>query len=240
VDDPHQRVDDPKPNVSPLSRISGVCAVLYTAALIVGFFMLAGIGLLDAERATDALTILVRHRTTAIVAGWVFVVGPVLLAVAGLGLFAALRQAGSLVSVAALTFIGGALLALIRNCIWLAIAYELAPAYANATEDVQAILATVGDMLIRFGFIAGDLMGGILVAGIGVPLFSAAILRTRRAPGWIAWLGFAIALTAGWFTLLIPVADAFGIITFVGFAGFWVWMVALGVALWRSPQLDGR
>jgi hypothetical protein len=81
-------------------------------------------------------------------------------------------------------------------------------------------------------------MGGILVAGIGVPLFSAAILRTKRAPGWTAWLGFAIALTAGWFTLLIPVAGVFGVVTLVGFVGFWIWMVRLGVVLWRSPRLD--
>ena len=141
-------------------------------------------------------------------------------------------------SLAGLAFIGGSLLALLRNVIWLAMTLELAPKYVNATADVQAILAMVGDTLIGFGFIIGDLMGGILVAGIGVPLFSAAILRTDRAPGWIAWLGFAIAPTAGWFTLLIPVADVFGIVTFVGFAGFWVWMVALGIVLWRLRDPD--
>jgi hypothetical protein len=83
-------------------------------------------------------------------------------------------------------------------------------------------------------------MGGILIAGIGVPLFSAAILKTGRAPEWTAWLGFAIALTAGWFTLLIPVADVFGVVTLVGFVGFWIWIVRLGVVLWCSPKLDDR
>jgi hypothetical protein len=65
---------------------------------------------------------------------------------------------------------------------------------------------------------------------------SAAIFRIKRAPAWTAKLGFVIAPTAGWLTLLIPVADVFAIITFVGFAGFWVWMIALGVILWRSPD----
>jgi hypothetical protein len=129
----------------------------------------------------------------------------------------------------------GSLLALLRNILWLAMTLEFAPAYANAKEDGQAMLTTVGDTLIALGFIAGDLMGGILVAGIAVALFSVGILRTRYAPRWVAWLGLAIALTAGWLPLLTPFADVFAIVAFVGFAGFWVWMTALGVVLWRSP-----
>ena len=44
--------------------------------------------------------------------------------------------------------------------------------------------------------------GGVLVAGMGVLLFSLAILRTTVAPKWVAWLSFPVALLGGWFTLL--------------------------------------
>ena len=69
--------------------------------------------------------------------------------------------------------------------------------------------------------------------GIGVLLFSLAILRTAIAPKWIAWLGFLAALLGGWVTLLGPAAEVF---EFIGFIGFMVWMIAIGVALWRAPE----
>lgn len=219
-----------------LVSVAGASAVLYTAGAVVAIFLFADIGLLDAEKSTDILPIFVEHQTSAVVAGWLLVLAPVFLAVAGLGFLEAFRRAGSLIWVAALTFIGGSFLALIRNIIWLAMIYKLAPAYANATEGVQSVLATVGDTLLLFGFITGDLVGGLLIAGLGVPLFSAAMLRTKAAPRWVAWLGFAVALT-GWFMLLMPLAEEFGIVAFVvGFPGFMVWMAAAGIILWRLPK----
>ena len=46
-----------------------------------------------------------------------------------------------------------------------------------------------------------------------------------------------MALTGGWFLLLMPLAEVLGIVSFVvGFPGFLVWMVATGIILWRSPE----
>ena len=221
-----------------LVSVAGASAFLYTAAAAVAVFLFVDIGLLDAEKSTDILPIFVEHQTSAVVAGWLFVLAPVFQAVAALGFLEAFRQAGSLIWVAALAFIGGSFLVLIRNIIWLAMIYGLAPAYADATEDVQSILATVGDTLLGFAFVIGDLVGGgLLVAGLGVLLFSAAMLRTKAAPRWVAWLGFVVALTGGWFVLLTPLAEVFGIVAFVvGFPGFLVWMVAAGIILWRLPK----
>jgi len=42
--------------------------------------------------------------------------------------------------------------------------------------------------------------------------------------------------TGGWLTLLSPVAEVFELVTFIGFVGFWVWMAAMGVAVWRTPE----
>ncbi len=218
-----------------LSRVAGACAVLYSATIVVAVFLLGSIGLLDAVKATDVLPIMVEHRDTAVIAVWIFVLAPVLLAVAGLGFLEAFGRAGSMMWVAAFAFIGGSLLALIRNIIWLAMIHALAPAYANASEGVQSALATVGRMWLAFGYITGDLLGGTLVA-VGVLLFSAAMLRERLGPRWIAWLGFAIALTQGVSLLLVSVPEAFGIVGLVSFVGFVVWMVAAGIVLWRSPR----
>lgn len=137
---------------------------------------------------------------------------------------------------AALAFIGGSFLVLVRNAIWLAMAYGLAPAYVNGTEGVQSVLAAVGDTLLAFGFVIGDMVGGFLVVGVGVLLFSAGMLRSRLAPRWVAWLGFVVALTGGWLTLLTPLAEVFSIGNVVALPGFMIWMVATGITVWRLPE----
>ena len=170
-----------------LASIAGASAVLYSAVAAVAVFLFADIGLLDAENSTDILPIFVEYRTSAVIAGWLLVLAPIFMAVAALGFLEAFRQAGSLIWVAALTFIAGSFLVLIRNIIWLALIYKLAPEHADATEDVQGILTTVGDTLLGFGAITGDLVGGaLLTTGLGVALFSVAMLRTRAAPRWLA------------------------------------------------------
>ena len=78
-------------------------------------------------------------------------------------------------------FVGGALLIVYRGAIWLAVASVLAPAYVDAAESTRMTLAIVGATLERFAFVA-DMVGGVLVAGIGVPLFSLAVLRTGLTP----------------------------------------------------------
>ena len=221
-----------------LLKVAGASAVLFAAGLVVLIILMAKTGLLEAVNATEVFPIMVEHRTTTLVGMWLFVLLIFPLAVLGLGLFAALRRAGYVTWVAALALLGGSLLALLRNILLLAMTYELAPAYANATGAVQSALAVLGDTLLMFGFIAGDLVGGILAGGVGVPLFSAAMLRTELVPRWIAFLGFAVAITAGWGTLLLPLGEVFAIVPFVGTIGFLVWLVALGIKLWRAPEPD--
>ena len=219
-----------------LLKVGAVCAILYTIVVVGSIIPLAAADLLDAEDAAEILPIMEEDQTLVAAAGWLLVLAPILLAVAGLSFFQALRQAGPLLWVALLSFVGGSLLILSRSFIWLAMTYKLAPAYVDAAEGTKSTLAIVGDTLVSFGFMAELVAGGVLIGGIGVLLFSLAILRTTVAPKWVAWLGFPVALLGGWFTLLGPVAEVFEIIEFIGFLGFWVWMVALGVALWRAPE----
>jgi hypothetical protein len=217
-----------------LLNVGSVCAILYGIGAAAFFALLVGLtGLAEAEDAAEVLPILAEHQASAAIAAWLLVLLPMLLAIAGMSFFQVLRQAGSLMWVAALAFVGGSLLIIYRGLIWLALTYELAPAYVSADEVSRRTLAIVGDTLERFAF-GADLVGGVAIAGIGVPLFSIAILRTAISPRWIAWLGFVVALLGGWFTVLGQVDAVFEMLSFIGFVGFWVWMAAMGVVLWRA------
>ena len=81
-----------------------------------------------------------------------------------------------------------------------------------------------------------DFIGAALISGIGVPLFCFAILRTKVAPKWVAWLGFFAAVAGGWITLLRPVSEVFEIIEAIGGLAFFVWMIVMGVVLLRAPE----
>ena len=216
-----------------LVKVGGVCAIVTGIVSAVGVILIiAGTDLFDAEDTAEALPIFEEDQAIVAIALWLFVLGTVLLMAAGLGLFQALRQAGSLMWVALVAFVGGAFVTLFHHFTDLAVVYELAPAYVDATGDTKSTLAIVGDTLDSFAHIA-DAVGGVLILGIGVLLFSLAILRTAIAPKWIAWLGFLAALLGGWVTLLGPAAEVF---EFISFIGFMVWMIAIGVALWRAPE----
>jgi len=220
-----------------LQKVGGACAVLYTVAVIAFSAMaIGGTDLLEAENAAGALPILDEDQGVVAVAAGPLIVAPMLIAVAGLALAYALRPTGSLTWIGGLAFVGGGFAILYRPFVWLALAYELAPAYVDAAdESTRETLATVGDTLDTFA-LGADMIGAVLIAGIGVPLFSLAILRTGFARRWVAWLGFPVAVIGGWLTLLVPLSEAIEAITFLGFVGFWVWMVAVGLALWRAPE----
>ena len=79
-------------------------------------------------------------------------------------------------------------------------------------------------------------MAGILFGGVGVPLVSWAMLRSELAPRWVCWLGFAVAIMSGWGTLLLPLGGVFAIVALIGLPLFIVWMVSVGIQLWRAPE----
>ena len=209
-------------------------ASLSAIAVIAAFIAIAAADLLEAEDAAEILPIMAEHQNAVAIAGSLFVLAPILLAVAGLSFFQALRQAGSVMWVALLAFSGGALLIPERAFIWLALSYKLAPAYADAAESTKSTLIIVGDTLVWIGFMA-EVFIGTVIGGIGVLLFSLAVLRTKIAPTWVAWLGVAVAVTA-WFTPLGTTAEVFELIELIGLVGLFVWMVAMGVAVWRAPE----
>lgn len=227
-----QTVDTPGERFG-VSWVSGLSGVTYVVTVVVAVGLYTATGLFEATSAAEALPVFADSPTSTAIAGWLFVVAPIVLAVAGLGVCVAVRRAGSLVMLGLVAILGGSLLVLIRNVFWLAIGTELASAYAGSSGEVRDTLVAVGDTLLGFGTILGDQLGGVLIAGVAVPIISVAMLRTRFGWIWLARLGFLVGLTAP-FTFLAPIGEFFELVNLLGFVAFLVWMAAVGSALLES------
>jgi hypothetical protein len=75
--------------------------------------------------------------------------------------------------------------------------------------------------------------GNFLGWGVVVPLYAVAILTTRALPRWIGWLGLLVGALAGWLGLLSPASSVIASISNIGFIGFFVFMLSMGIALLR-------
>lgn len=64
-----------------------------------------------------------------------------------------------------------------------------------------------------------------------MPLYAIAILKTSVVPRWIGWLGFVVAIFAGWLGLLAPASDVIEGLTTIGFLGFFVFLASMGIAI---------
>ena len=217
-----------------LMKVGGVCAILTGVLAAVGFIMIVtGTDLLDTEDAVEILPVLDKDQN--LIATGLFVLAPVLAIGAALGLFQALRGAGDLMWIAVVAFVIGLLFVIVNSLIGLGIIYELAPDYVDASGAARLSLEVTADTLATIGVLA-DLVSSALTFGIGVLLFSLAILRTSVAPKWVGWLGVLVALLGGWLALIGPASEVFEIIGFIGFIGFWVWMIVMGGFLWRTQE----
>ena len=147
---------------------------------------------------------------------------------AALGLYWALRQAGSVPMVATLAIMAGALLGVDGALRVMRFQEVLAPAYVEADAATRLTLEVMYETVTAG---ASHQVEWALLSGIGVGLFSVAIIRTALLPKWIAWLGLFVAL-AGWLHLLTVVWDTW-VLHEIKFDSFNLWILALGVTLLR-------
>jgi hypothetical protein len=75
--------------------------------------------------------------------------------------------------------------------------------------------------------------GNFLGWGIATPLFAIAILTTRALPRWIGWLGLLVGVLAGWLGLAAPASDVIEAISGLGFIGFFVFLLSMGISMLR-------
>lgn len=69
--------------------------------------------------------------------------------------------------------------------------------------------------------------------GVAVPLYAWAVLTTGAAPRWVGWLGLLVAVCGGWLGLLAPLSGVIEGISGIGFVGFFIFMLSMGIALLR-------
>ena len=222
-------------NIS-LVKVGSVCAILVTVSLIVAI-IIRGVadlpGLKDlTDDAEQWLLDVNANRTAFLSYMWFLLLGSVLLIPAALGFYQALRVAGALLWIAVAAMFTGALLFIASEMILIGMAYELVPGYVEASETIRPALAAMASTLGGTSRVALT-VGSFPFLGIGLALFALAILRTSVVPRWIGWLGLVVALLRGWPQPLRDVTEVFAMVGFLGLLAFLVWMVAMGVALFR-------
>jgi hypothetical protein len=79
-------------------------------------------------------------------------------------------------------------------------------------------------------------VGNALGWGITVPLYAFAILKTSAVARWIGWLGIVVAVFAGWLGLLAPASSVIEGLTAIGFLGFFLFMLSMGIAILRGQR----
>lgn len=107
---------------------------------------------------------------------------------------------------------------------------------AGGNTDAIVALDTAGTILFSM------LFGPIAIAMIGS---SVAMIVSRLFPSWIGWLGLAsgVVLSVGGIVAASALGasgmyhDVGGALSFVPLLGFWIWMVATAVVLFRRARI---
>jgi hypothetical protein len=220
-----------------LTTVGAVCALLMVVSFVVGVALMAtsGVQILIPETGSGGREWIadVNDAGGAFVVGaWLTILGGYLGMVALVGFWHALREAGGWLVIAPIVAVAGLTLVTLSHLIPIAMAYELAPAYADADGATQASLAVTADTLAATALIT-NYAGNFLGWGVAIPMIAYAILKTSVLPRWIGWVGIVVAVFAGWIGLLGPASSVFEGISSIGFLAFFIFMASTGVTLLR-------
>jgi hypothetical protein len=220
-----------------LSTVAAVCALGTVICFVLGAVAMAssGVGVLIPETGRPG-----RDWIAAVdAAGGLFFAGAGLVILMGylgivalVGFYDALRLAGPVMILAPILGAVGLTLVTVSHLIPIAMGYELVPAYLAADSAGQATLAAIADTFTAIALVTNS-AGNFLGWGVVVPLYAVAILTTRALPRWIGWLGLLVGALAGWLGLLSPASSVIASISNIGFLGFFVFMLSMGIALLR-------
>ena len=220
-----------------LTTVGAVCAILMFASFAVGIPLMAtsGVQVLIPETGSDGREWIADVNDAGgafIVGAWLTILGGYFWMVALVGFYDALRAAGRWLVLAPIAGVSGLTLVTLSHLIPIAMAYELAPAYADANGATQASVAITADALASVCLVT-NYAGNFLGWSVAIPMIAYAILKTSVLPRWLGWLGMVAAVFAGWLGLLGPASSVIESISSVGFLAFFVFMLAMGVTLLR-------
>jgi hypothetical protein len=221
-----------------LTNVGAVCAILTTVCFVAGiaFAAVSGVQTLIPETGKDSLDWIGDVDDAGglfFVGAWLIILGGTFALVALIGFYDRLRGAHPLMILAPVLTVVGGVLVQISHLIPIGLGYELVPGYVDATGAAKEALAVDFHTFTAIA-LALNYTGDILLWGVVVPMYAWASLRTAAVPRWLGWLGFVVAFFAGWLGAFSPASGIIDGLTFIGFAGFFVWMAAMGVALLRG------
>ncbi|MGZ5416658.1 MAG: DUF4386 family protein [Nocardioides sp.] len=212
-----------------------MCAISAVACFVLGVIAmgLSGVQLLIPETGEPGL----EWIADVDAAGGLFFTGTWLIILMGflgivalVGFYDVLRDAGRAMVLAPILGTVGLTLVTVSHLLPISMAYELVPAYTDADPAGQATLAATFDTFAATALVTNG-AGNFLGWGVAVPMFAVAILRTRALPRWIGWLGLLVGVLAGWLGLLSPASSVIEGIASIGFIGFFVFMLSMGIAI---------
>jgi len=220
-----------------LSTVAALCAILTVACFVLGGTAMgtSGVSVLIPETGAAGREWIADVDAAGglfLTGAWLIILMGFLGIVALVGFYDTLRQAGPVMILAPILGAVGLTLVTISHLIPIAMAYELVPAYMAADLNERATLDAVADTLAATALVTNS-AGNFLGWGVVIPMYSLAILTTRALPRWIGWLGLAVGFLAGWLGLLSPASDVIEGISSLGFVGFFVFMLSMGIALLR-------
>jgi len=220
-----------------LSRVGAVCAIATVACFVLGGIAMgsSGVQLLIPETGKPGLDWIADVDGASglfFTGAWLIILMGFLGIVALVGFYDVLREAGKVMMLAPILGTVGLTLVTVSHLIPIAMAYELVPAYSDADSAGQATLASTFDTFAATALVTNG-AGNFLGWGVAVPMFAVAILTTRALPRWIGWLGILVGVLAGWLGLLAPASGVIEGISSIGFLGFFVFMLSMGVAILR-------
>jgi hypothetical protein len=226
-----------------MKRLAITVVGAWSAILILPVFV-AGAALLSSGGASDLLPetgqagrdwlAAVASDTGFAAGGWLVVLMGYLAAVAFVGFYYELRHAGQVLILAPVLGVVGMVLVQVSHLIPIGMSYELAPAYVADGAD-RATLGVLSDTFAATALII-NAAGNALVWGVTVPLFAWAVLSTRALPRWIGWLGFVVAVFAGWMGLFGWASSLIEGVSTIGFLAFFIFMPSMGISILRRRR----
>jgi len=222
-----------------LVKIGGVCAILTTVFCLPWVVLpriapAIGIEFPQSLGWEDWAQLKVDHWGVFLTVDWLIILALIFETAAVVGFFYVLRVAGPFTWLGLAAWLTGLQLVMLEHIFVLGIDSALMPLYLEASSAVRPALDVLASTLNRTKLLAA-LVGNTLALGVGVPVFALAVLRTRRAPSWIGWLGVVIAVMQwGGIPAYFPgTHPTFYAIAQLGFVGFMVWLVAMGIVWLR-------
>ena len=189
------------------------------------------------------------NRTAYLIVARLQVIAGIVGLPVALGLYQALRRWGAKLWVGILALVVGVLFFMAVSIKDMAVAYYLAPHYAEAGDATKPALEVMAGTLYHAGLFV-DLIGHLFIFGIGIGLFSLAILQTSLAPQWVGWLGLFGAVVGGWVSILTmpvivgwfvvpaPYVAVAGGLMGIGMLAAFGWIVVMGVVMLRQVVPD--